>query len=155
MIVGGERNWPMKPVARSVPNPPSVEFKDVSDNAAFTLTGPYSDQRLEGPQMNIFAKFSSDQKGDVLKSVAASAAVIAFASLALTQLLDKATRDGSLPRIAIITGNDDAAMRMASLPRPTSNSPGVGGQYDDTPVGSIAGRPMPRVVLDPCTGKNR
>ena len=87
--------------------------------------------------------------------IAASAAVIAFASLALTQLLDKATRDGSLPRIAIITGNDDAAMRMASLPRPTGNSPGVGGQYDDTPVGSIAGRPMPRVVLDPCTGKNR
>ena len=105
--------------------------------------------------MNIFAKFSSDQKGDVLKSVAASAAVIAFASLALTQLLDKATRDGSLPRIAIITGNEDAAMRMASLPRPTGNSPGAGGQYDDTPVGSIAGRPMPRVVLDPCTGKNR
>ena len=105
--------------------------------------------------MSILARFVTDQKGDALKSVAASAAVVAFASLALTQLLDKATKDGSLPHIAIVASNNDTSLRMASLPRPTGSSAGVGGQYDDTPVGTIGGRPMPRVVLDPCTGQNR
>jgi hypothetical protein len=105
--------------------------------------------------MSIFSRFVSDRKGDALKSIAASAGIIAFASLALTHLLDRSIKDGSLPHVAIVTTPGDAQLRMASLPQPTATSATTSGQFDSTPVGTIGGRPMPRIVLDPCTGQSR
>ena len=105
--------------------------------------------------MSFLSRFVSDQNGDALKSVAATAGVIAFASLAMTQLLDKATKDGSLPHVAIVTSPSDPNLRMATLPRPTGQSSGAAGQFDDTPVATIGGRPMPRIILDPCSGQSR
>jgi hypothetical protein len=100
--------------------------------------------------------FAADTRGDLLKSVAATAAVIAFSCLAMTQLLDRATKDGSLPHIAIVTSpGQDLSQRMAKLPRPLDGGGATEGRYDDTPVASIGGRPMPRIVLDPCSGQQR
>ena len=105
--------------------------------------------------MSILSRFAHDSRGSMLKPIAGSAAIIAFASLAVTQMLDKATREGGLPHISIIASPRDDALRLASVPRPTgpglTSSPG----YDETPVASIGGRPMPRIILDPCNGQQR
>jgi hypothetical protein len=102
--------------------------------------------------MSMFRKFAADTRGDALKSVALSAAVVAFASLTLTQLLDRATKDGALPHVAIVATPSQPyeQQRMAQLSGATQSE-----QYDDMPVGSIGGRPMPHIVLDPCNGQQR
>jgi hypothetical protein len=100
--------------------------------------------------------FVLDTRGDMLKSVAITASAVAVGSLALTHLLDKATQSGSLPHIAIIaTPGQDLSQRVANLPRPTSSSAVASTQYDTMPVGSIGGRAMPQIVLDPCSGQQR
>jgi hypothetical protein len=101
--------------------------------------------------------FALDTRGDMLKSVAITASAVAVGSLALTHLLDRATQSGSLPHIAIIaTPGQDLSQRVANLPRPTASSAvASAGQYDTTPVGSIGGRAMPQIVLDPCSGQQR
>jgi hypothetical protein len=105
--------------------------------------------------MSILSRFVSDQKGDALKSIAASAGIIAFASLALTHLLDRSIKDGTLPHVALVTTPADPQLRMASLPQPTVSSASTAQQFDATPVGTIGGRPIPHIVLDPCSGQTR
>jgi|GEM_PF-4689161 hypothetical protein len=105
--------------------------------------------------MSILSRFAKDSRASMLKPIAGSAAIIAFASLAVTQMLDKATREGGLPHISIIASPGDDALRMASMPRPTGAGLSSSTGYDETPVASIGGRPMPHIVLDPCNGVQR
>lgn len=103
--------------------------------------------------MSKLSRLASDQRGDALRPFAVTAGVIAFASLALTTLLDHATRNGTLPQIAFISPSGDSVAKLTGLRSGATQM--AAGAYDDMPVGSIAGRSVPPIVLDPCTGKTR
>lgn len=106
--------------------------------------------------MSAFSRFARNEQGNAWRSIALGAAAIAFASMTMAQLLDRASRDGILPHVAInvtLPQDDQRILNAQNSAERTHDL--LSGQYDYMPVGSVGNSSAPRIVLDPCTGKSR
>jgi len=102
--------------------------------------------------MTFVGRFWRDRRGAGMQTVGLTAAGIAIAAVAMTTLLDRASKNG-MPSIAFIDGK--GAVVFSSAPQGQTASAGKAAQprfdnIDRTVTGSIS-----RVTLDPCTGKQK
>jgi hypothetical protein len=109
--------------------------------------------------MNLFGHGTAgDGSNTLLRNIGIAGAVVAIAAVIAVSSLDKASRDGTLNRIAGWGVDKDLNRRMANMPRP-SNEPGkvIGVRYgnvDYTTTASIPGgkSKMKNVITDPDLG---
>jgi hypothetical protein len=102
--------------------------------------------------MTIWLTFWRDRRGALREMTTAVAAVVTLIGVGSAIGLDRLTRDGSLPRIAIIMPDHEFAKRLpAAEDGQTRVDPGT---LDRSSVASIPDRLHP-VRLDPCTGVSK
>ena len=102
--------------------------------------------------MNIVRRFWGDRSGGLREATTIVAVGVTLVGVGSALGLDRLTRDGSLPRIAIIMPNHEFADRLPSTPADRGRvDPGA---LDHDPVASIPDRLRP-IRLDPCTGAPR
>ena len=89
-------------------------------------------------------RFISDNRGNTTTRIALAAGAISFVSVLAATSIDKASRDGSLQRMAsnVFGGKQQLAAIRPKFPGP----------YDYTPTGSIPEQAARNVILDPCLG---
>jgi len=107
--------------------------------------------------ITILRRFRCDEGGASHEALAVTAAVITVACLLGAHFLDRISRSGGLPRIAIISSDGTATSfggTLTALPRQTPDaSGGHFGDIDYTATGSLPENLSRPVILDPCTGR--
>jgi hypothetical protein len=87
-------------------------------------------------------RFAEDQRGAMVEKFAVAAAVIALIAVLGGASVEQLASAGRLPSIAFLSPDQYVATR---------GKPNVVDEIDYTATGSISGR----VVLDPCTGRQK
>jgi hypothetical protein len=109
--------------------------------------------------MTILRRFRCDESGASHAALAVTAAAITVACLLGAHFLDRLSRPGGMPKIAIISSDGSAVSfggRLAALPgRQPDATDGRFGDIDYTATGSLPKNPSRPVVLDPCTGEQK
>jgi hypothetical protein len=100
--------------------------------------------------MTRIATFWSNRSGSLRETTAMFAVVVTIAGVGAALGLDRLTRDGDLPRIAILPPADRFAEKLPPAEPARANQPGSG-PLDATPVASIPDQAQ-TIRLDPCTG---
>jgi hypothetical protein len=95
--------------------------------------------------------FWSDIAGSLKEKTALVVALIAIAGAGAAAGLDRLTREGDLPRIAIIPASSDFA-RTLDDQHPVTNREVATSVLDDSPVASIPTKLSRPIVLNPCNG---
>ena len=106
--------------------------------------------------MTLAGRFWRDRRGAGLQTLGLTAAGIALAAVAVTTLLDRASKNG-MPSIAFIDSKGSVVFGSAPQAQVGAQVASAGkvaspkfDNIDRTVTGSIS-----RVTLDPCTGKQK
>ncbi len=105
--------------------------------------------------MAILKQFFRDKRGTSMQGVALAAGVVAIASLAGAQLLEKSVQTGTLQQLAgqLRAPSADFSRVAANVPRSDNARESIRQvTVDYTPTGSIPVSLAQPIILDPCTG---
>lgn len=107
-----------------------------------------------------FHRFRGDERGAAHETLALIAVVITVGCVLGAHFLERMSRSGGLPRIAIISSDGSATTfggTFAALEHP-GQTPATGSRFGDidySATGSLPANSTRPVVLDPCTGRSK